>query len=144
MGKESKVVIYNNEMTTEEGADPITFLTKGAIKVHTGQQKGKPTSVQETSTINATEQSSSSFAVYPNPIQSDGFYISFPSATAGEIFEANIYDYNGRLLIQHQFEAPAGGGEVFWNLDHSGWDQGVYILKLISSAETFEFHLMKN
>ena len=102
---------------------------------------------------NSNTYSTSSFEVqsfsvgptaYPNPIQHDGFWLSFPAETGGQSFEAAIYDFNGRLLIQRIFEVPMGGSDVFWDLDHSSWDQGVYTLILRNSNLNYQINLMKN
>ena len=132
-------VVYDNEVGVDESSDPTTWLYSGNIKVHTPKGKGESFNVADSDTpaeVNIT--------TYPNPIESDGFYIVIPSEAGGETLEARIHDYSGRLLIQKLIEVPVNGGEIFWSLDHSEWDQGVYVLKLTNGNREYQTHLMKN
>ncbi len=142
--KPSEDVVYDNELGADEGDDPTTILTKGSIKVHTTKGRGKPAQEKEEMVLNDLEATTSVIAAYPNPIGADGFYISFPAELEGQKFTGNLYDYQGRFLIGKDFQVPVGGGEIFWNLDHSGWDQGVYILKVQGPATEDQIHLIKN
>ena len=88
-------------------------------------------------------ESGEAIKIFPNPIQENGFYISFPFELENQSFTAEIYDYNGRFLTSTTFVVPAEGGDIFWNLDHSEWDQGVYILKLRNEMNEYQSQLMK-
>lgn len=107
------------------------------------------TSVQSTSVITTSTKDVSDSGIqmptaYPNPMDADGFWLSFPAETGGQTFEASMYDFNGRLLIQKYFEVPLNGSDIFWNVNHSGWDQGVYRLILRSGSNESVINLMKD
>jgi subtilase family serine protease len=142
--KISEEVIYDNEIGSNETGDPTTLLTRGSIKVHTTKGKNKTTQLKNESEINEIEANNLSITAYPNPMAADGFWINFSSEVGGQTFRARMYDFNGRLLVERTIEVGAGGGAQFWNLDHSGWDQGVYILRLAGSTKEYQVQLMKN
>jgi len=136
--------VYDNELDKDDGEDPTTFLTKGSIKVHSAKGRRKTAQEKEEVMGNDFESTTSSITAYPNPMQEDGFWLSFPVELEGQTLKATMYDYNGRFLISRSFESPIGGGDIFWNLNHGEWDQGVYILKLKSDSKEYQIYLMKN
>ncbi|MHA6281031.1 MopE-related protein, partial [Salinimicrobium sp. CAU 1759] len=125
----TQVVIYWND-------------SKGKSKKRTLASTGPL--CQEENTIYSSSLLETGVTAYPNPMGADGFYLSFPAELGGQIFTGNLYDYNGRFLIGQDFQVPIGGGDIFWNLDHSEWDQGIYILKLQNSVHNYQIQLMKN
>ncbi|WP_211224625.1 CARDB domain-containing protein [Salinimicrobium xinjiangense] len=142
--KISEEVIYDNEIGFDETADPVTLLTKGSIKVHTTNGKNKTTQERDKLISGEFESKTLSVTAYPNPMAGDGFWIDFSSEFGGQTFQVRMFDFNGRLLVEKQIEVSTGGGAQFWNLDHSGWDQGVYILKLQGPSKEYQIQLMKN
>ncbi|MFV8838500.1 MopE-related protein [Salinimicrobium soli] len=89
------------------------------------------------------ESVETSFTVAPNPIKGNGLWLSFPSAQTSRNYSVQIYDFSGKVLATTLIEVGANGGDFFWSLDFSSWTQGVYILTAESSAEKFEFNLVK-
>ncbi|SDL34199.1 Por secretion system C-terminal sorting domain-containing protein/CSLREA domain-containing protein [Salinimicrobium catena] len=102
-----------------------------------------PASVSTVKADTSTFQNSEEVSVFPNPIDETGFYISFPNALGGQSFTAEIYDNLGRVLVQTIFEVPSEGGNIFWNIDHSGWSEGIYILNLMGPYQQYQVQLMK-
>lgn len=81
--------------------------------------------------------------VYPNPIEENGFYVSFSENHGGKIFNAAIYDLNGRLIGQNSFNVPNGGADLFWQVNTESWIPGVYVLKLNNRAVEHHINLAK-
>lgn len=81
--------------------------------------------------------------VYPNPIADNGFWISFPPEVGGQKFQAAIYNMNGELLIQQNFNIPSEGGDLFWNFTHDSWQQGLYPLLLLGETQQYKITLVK-
>ncbi|MFD2518395.1 T9SS type A sorting domain-containing protein, partial [Salinimicrobium flavum] len=117
--------------------------SKGKDKKRTMASTG-PQCPNPGASLEATSDAVIGITAYPNPIGEDGFWLSFPEGAGGQTLQGGIYDYNGRFLISQKFEVPVGGGDIFWNLDHSEWDQGVYILRLVSPSNEYQVQLMKN
>ena len=92
--------------------------------------------------IMATSEEFSEGMVYPNPIADNGFWIEFPEEVGGQTFQAQIFNLSGQLLTKNVFEVPANGGELFWELDHSLWNEGTYPLVISNASRTFRVHLM--
>ncbi|HET8855031.1 MAG TPA: T9SS type A sorting domain-containing protein, partial [Salinimicrobium sp.] len=142
--KDSEEVVYDNELMAEEGADPTTLITKGAIKVHTPNGKNKQVSLEDNNIGTVTISESNTITAYPNPIQDNGLWINFPAESGGYTYQASIFDFNGKQLVEKTFEIGSAGGSELWNFDHSNWGQGVYLLVLKNAHETIKIQLMKN
>jgi hypothetical protein len=133
-------LLYDNHMGESDNSDATTELEGGSIVIH--KPKGKNFTIRENTEVEAL--SIRNITAYPNPMAGDGFWINFSSEVGGQTFRARMFDFNGRLLVERQIEVDHGGGAQFWNLDHSGWDQGVYILKLQGPSKEYQIQLMKN
>ncbi|WP_324721061.1 MopE-related protein [Salinimicrobium sp. HB62] len=80
---------------------------------------------------------------YPNPIESNGFYVSFPEHLGGLQFSAGLYDVNNRLMSTKMFEVPVGGGDIYWSINTERWKPGVYFIRLDGSSESYQINLLK-
>ena len=92
--------------------------------------------------ISASLEASSEGMVYPNPIADNGFWIDFPEEVGGQTFQTQIFNLNGQVLLQGSFAVPIGGGEMFWEIDHSFWEAGTYPLLIQNGIRAFRIHLM--
>lgn len=127
---QTQVIVYWNDSTGTE------------VKM---QSNASGTSCAMAATI-SEDQSYASEEVpfaYPNPVESNGFYISFSEGFGEKSFDAAIYDLNSRLIEHGSFMVPSGGGNIYWNVNTESWNSGVYILKLESNTESYQLNLIK-
>ncbi len=134
----TEYVIYDNQYGDAEDANANTYLTKGGIKIHSGKGKSY-------SDINGDSELTVSYSlsVYPNPLDSEAIWLQFSAREIDEIFEIGIYDLFGRRLDSTTIEVSKNGGEYFWPVDHSSWEQGFYVLRAKSGTQEFKIKLMK-
>ncbi|PTX41436.1 putative secreted protein (Por secretion system target), partial [Christiangramia gaetbulicola] len=85
----------------------------------------------------------SQLTIYPNPLEPEGVWLEFSAREINEDFEIRVYDLYGRQLTQTSISVSKEGGSYFWPLDHSGWEQGIYILRATSNSQEFRRKLMK-
>lgn len=84
-------------------------------------------------------------SAYPNPVESKGFYVSFPENLGGAYFTGSVYDMNNRMIGSNVFDVPLGGKDIYWNISTEGWEPGVYILRLDSNSSpgSYQINLLK-
>ncbi|WP_345012189.1 thrombospondin type 3 repeat-containing protein, partial [Christiangramia aestuarii] len=81
--------------------------------------------------------------VSPNPLEPDGLWLKFSDRGIDELFTIRVYDLYGRQLDTIKLEVSKDGGEYYWPLDHSGWEQGVYVLRAKSESQEYQIKLLK-
>ncbi|TRO63319.1 MopE-related protein [Christiangramia sabulilitoris] len=131
-------VIYDNHMGASEDSDPESGLIRGSIKIHNPKGKSKTDSYSSISSADLY-----TLAVYPNPLEAEGVYLQFSERGTDETFVVRVYDLYGRQLAETNFSVSQYGGEYFWPLDHSGWEQGIYLLRAKSNTQEFQIKLVK-
>lgn len=102
-----------------------------------------PYLVSVQSTTLKSNDSSMLLEVYPNPLESDGIWLQFSERSIDEVFDATIFDLYGRPLTSTKLSVSASGGEYFWQVDHNGWAQGVYLLLVQNENQEFRIKLIK-
>ncbi len=156
-GSESGVFVLNagdsQQFTTSIASKGQTQLilswndSNGTAVSMNSNASGTPckSGAASTSTTRTTSDTFSNeiLIIYPNPVEENGFYISFPQSYGGKNFDAAIYDLNSRLIGETNFEVPQDGANLFWAIDTGGWIPGVYILNLNSGSEAYQLSLMK-
>jgi hypothetical protein len=54
-----------------------------------------------------------------------------------------VYDLSGRMLANTRFDLGPDGGRYHWNLDHSQWAKGVYVLVLKGDSLSEQIKIVK-
>lgn len=82
-------------------------------------------------------------SAYPNPLNSEAIWLQFSPREVDEIFEIGVYDLYGRRLDHTTLEVSRNGGEYHWPLEHSGWEEGIYLLRATSPTQEFRIKIVK-
>ena len=116
--------IYDNQMGAADDADATMALSGGSIVIHE-EKKESSTSARLAS---GEKSSIEGFTAYPNPLAQKGLWLEFPAMEKSQNFHAYIYDLSGRALVNRVFDVPERGGKQLWEVDHSTWANGTYLL----------------
>ncbi|WP_159039972.1 MopE-related protein [Christiangramia fulva] len=81
--------------------------------------------------------------VYPNPLQPEGVWFNFSPREIDETFHIGAYDLYGRQLDETSIDVSKDGGEYYWPLDHSGWEEGIYLFVVKSSTQEYQIKVIK-
>ncbi|AVR46855.1 hypothetical protein C7S20_17195 [Christiangramia fulva] len=81
--------------------------------------------------------------IYPNPLQPEGVWFNFSPREIDETFHVGAYDLYGRQLDETSLEVSNNGGEYYWPLDHSGWEEGIYLFVVKSSTQEYQIKVIK-
>jgi hypothetical protein len=130
----SQIIVYWNDSTGSE--TKTSTNASGIACTHATSATTNETAIFEGSLETGVR-------VAPNPLMEGGIWISFPSGEGMRIFGVQVYDLSGKILDQTLFEVGKAGGEFFWSLDHSSWNEGVYVLSAQSTSESYRLNLLK-
>ena len=74
--------------------------------------------------------------LYPNPTSS---WITIKTENASENYRVSVYSLSGTPVLTQNLN-----GNAAYDLDASGWSQGVYLIRLDSENESQVFKIIKN
>ena len=63
-------------------------------------------------------------------MDAEGLWFDFPQSEEGEVINASIFDCHGRRLAGHSFVILRDRERCRWNVDHTAWPQGPYVLEV--------------
>lgn len=75
-------------------------------------------------------------------INEEGLWVESP-ADNERIFLASIFDRSGRWLAGHTFYVDENRNKCFWNVDHTNWPAGIYLLVLRGERMLRQIKLIK-
>lgn len=81
--------------------------------------------------------------VSPNPVNEGGIGIYFTAVNTDGILNAVIYNSSGQQMASQSFSIKSGTTSLIWDLDHSSWIEGVYILNVTINNETYQAQFIK-
>ena len=136
------LVVYDNNLDYEgEDAFAETVIAGGSIVVHDGSKKNSTNS-----RLSFGEEGSeliAGFKMYPNPLSQEGLWLEFPAMAEAQKYQAFIYDLSGRALVNKVFEVQEQGAKHLWEINHSEWANGIYMLIIQGKEGTQQLKLMK-
>ncbi len=99
------------------------------------------TTLQAASTLSADP--GMTLDIYPNPLEPEGVWFNFSPRELDENFHVGAFDLYGRQLDETSLEVSKDGGEYYWPLDHSGWEEGIYLFVVKSSTQEYRIKVIK-
>lgn len=97
-----------------------------------------------TGSISTTSSSESEeFYISPNPITEEGIGLYFTTVTNNSDMSVSVFNSSGQLMASQTFPLTAGTDHQFWELDHSSWEEGTYVLQANLSNETYQVQFIK-
>ncbi len=80
--------------------------------------------------------------VSPNPVDNGiGMYFMAPLRISSLL--AVVYNSAGQQMASENFSIMAGTSNIMWDLDHSSWIAGVYILNVTIDNQTYQTQFIK-
>ena len=132
------ILVYDNQRGDSLDATPATALGGGNVVIHSGGKKGK-----EHKRTCAAANPVSLVSVYPNPLSAEGLWLAFPALEEQQEVQAVVYDLSGRIVAYKRFTIGVDGGRYHWDVDHSQWAKGVYVLSLKGASVTEKIKIVK-
>ncbi len=83
-----------------------------------------------------------SLVVAPNPV-TEGIGMYFTAPTDNSILTASVYNSSGQMMASQSFSVAAGISNLLWEVDHSSWIDGVYILNVSIEDQTYQTQFIK-
>lgn len=90
----------------------------------------------------ALASDSADLYVSPNPVDS-GIGMYFMAPLRDTSFLAVVYNSSGQQMASESFSIMAGTSNLMWNIDHSSWIEGVYILNVTIDNQTYQTQFIK-
>ena len=81
--------------------------------------------------------------VYPNPVTSEGIWLHFAERNKKAQFKIVAYDLSGRKMAETLVSVDESGGDILWDVDHSRWIEGIYVLNISSGNEIYQIKILK-
>lgn len=72
----------------------------------------------------------------------EGIWVESP-ADSERIFLASIFDRRGRWLASQTFYVDENDNRCYWNVDHTDWPAGIYLLVLRGKRMLRQIKLVK-
>lgn len=82
-------------------------------------------------------------SVYPNPVNSEGFWIKFSAWETTQYFTATIYNLNGRILTEKVFKVNQDNEHYFLESKFKSLEKGIFILKIQDGYNVLYTRLLK-
>ncbi|WP_017732233.1 hypothetical protein [Nafulsella turpanensis] len=76
-------------------------------------------------------------------LDAEGLWVDFPGQGEEAVFYASIFDCRGRRLAGHSFIVPDSKEKCRWNVNHTTWPKGAYVLVLKGERVLRQTLLMK-
>ncbi len=86
---------------------------------------------------------SENLSIYPNPISSEGIWLHFAEREKASEFEVVAYNLNGYKLAGTVVKVAASGSDILWEVDHSRWIPGIYIVNATNGEEMYQIKIIK-
>tara|TARA_R110002049_G_scaffold235268_1_gene408533 strand:+ start:11648 stop:14932 length:3285 start_codon:yes stop_codon:yes gene_type:complete len=131
-GGETYYVTLNNEVTITSESDIELELTQGVNNLSVKTNKDCQGVYNETILFNSKPM------VFPNPIKNNTIHINAVDFYENEI-PVEIYDLAGKLLFSKTYQATTNQLKI----DVSDIPKGVYVLKVASKENTFNYKIIK-
>ncbi|MGM1057408.1 MAG: GEVED domain-containing protein [Bacteroidota bacterium] len=90
-----------------------------------------------------TEDTNTAVKVYPNPVNSEGIWLRFAERNKKAQFKVVAYDLSGRKMAETVLSVDTPGADILWEVDHSRWIEGIYILNISSGNEIYQIKIIK-
>lgn len=124
-GKTQIIIYWNDsnglELSTSTNASGINCTSAASLK---------------------SEENLNALTVAPNPVN-EGIGMHFTAVDYDTVLEAAVYDLSGSLLAMENFNIQAGTNYLHWNLDHTSWIKGTYILNVKIADKTYQTKFIK-
>ncbi len=91
----------------------------------------------------ATNDTDAAVKVYPNPVTSEGIWLHFAERNKKAQFKVVAYDLSGRKMAETLVSVDAEGSDILWEVDHSRWISGIYLLNVSSGNEIYQIKIIK-
>lgn len=117
--------------TDTSGAEFSTSLNASGVECASGA--GSLTSLSD----------SEDLYISPNPVNEEGIHLYFPAPTATSQMHVSAFNASGQLMATQTFLVPSGEGHLKWELDHSSWERGTYILQASLNGRKYKLQFMK-
>ncbi len=131
-GGESYYVTLNNKVTITSESEIELELTKGINNISVKTNKDCQGVYNETIVFNSKP------FVYPNPIKNNTININSVEFYESET-PVEIYDLKGQLLFSKSYRSTTNQLKI----DVSNIPNGIYILKIVSKEEIFNYKIIK-
>ncbi len=89
------------------------------------------------------EEADPAVKVYPNPITSEGIWMHFAERNKKAHFKIVAYDLSGRKMAETMVSVDTSPTDILWEVDHSRWIEGIYILNVSSGNEIYQIKIIK-
>ncbi len=90
-----------------------------------------------------TEDLDPAVKVYPNPVTAEGIWLHFAERNKKAQFKVVAYHLSGRKMAETLVSVDTMGTDILWEVDHSRWIQGIYILNISSGNEIYQIKIIK-
>lgn len=95
-------------------------------------------------TLSSTESSSADeMYISPNPIGPEGINLYFTPPASDSELSTSVYNSSGQLMASEVFFIPSGTDHVLWEIDHSSWEEGSYILQATLNGQEHSIQFIK-
>jgi uncharacterized protein (TIGR02145 family) len=128
------LLVYDNEMATNEYADPTVQIAGGSIVIHNPTTKSAPSHGK----FNELDMKDVYFEVFPNPFNNTTF-INLRFST-NENIALMLFDINGKLIKDlYKGDIEAGINYTIDYTPDNGFENGIYLLKMITGENQVYF-----